>query len=302
MDSLYFKNSNFVWHNLQNPNGEEIEKLIDEFGLSSYTMQDAVEIGHLPKFEHHDDFDFMLLRFYSKDIRSHANLTSEFSHKVGIFMGANFLISIHQKDTPFLNQIKQELANTKTPDQFSVRQLFYKIARGVLNTYLKPAELISRRIEQYEEALFLNEKEMKTNLKTLYQIKRESSSCSKLLNMTRDVLHEFKSYVKNHASFKDLQELNLKALHLHNQNLENLQSLFTLTLSVSDQRSNEIMKVLTVFSAFFLPLTFITGFYGMNFQFLPGLEDGKVGFYTTVIVMLAVSVLIFVWFKRKKFL
>ena len=119
--------------------------------------------------------------------------------------------------------------------------------------------------------------------------------------LTRDVLNEFKVFTKNPASFKNLHEMNLKLLHLHNQNTEDIHSLFTLTLSFSDQRSNEIMKVLTVFSAFFLPLTFITGFYGMNFDNLPGLNE-KAGFYLLSVIMIITFLVIFFWFKRKRFL
>ena len=166
---------------------------------------------------------------------------------------------------------------------------------------MQPSIKIAEQIEIYEQSLFTTERELKLNLKRLYQLKRESSTCTKLLVLMRDVLNEFRSYVKNVASYRDLQELNTKLLHLHAQNTDDLQNLFTLTISVSDQRANEIMKVLTVFSAFFLPLTFLTGFYGMNFEYIPGLKDPKM-FYTAIFVMIAIVVVIFLWFKRKKFL
>ncbi|NGY38967.1 hypothetical protein FQU23_015820 [Flavobacterium sp. XN-5] len=72
-------------------------------------------------------------------------------------------------------------------------------------------------------------------------------------------------------------------------------------LSVTAQKSNDVMKLLTIFSAFFLPLTFIVGVYGMNFDFMPELR-WKYGYLYVIIFMVILSVLIFIWFKRKKIL
>jgi magnesium transporter len=301
MQSILFKNECFTWYNLENPSESEIKKYLDDFNLTSFTVQDALEIGHLPKFEHQDNFDFILIRFFEKEPRSYTNIIREFSHKIGIFMGDNFVITIHQKEVPFWENIKNEIESDKNKANFTPRKLFYKIVQKTLNTYLPPATKIAEQIEIYEQSLFTTERELKLNLKRLYQLKRQSSTCSKLLILMRDVLNEYRSYSKNVASYRDLQELTSKLLHLHSQNTDDLQNLFTLTISVSDQRANEIMKVLTVFSAFFLPITFITGFYGMNFEYIPGLKDPKM-FYTALFIMFVIVLVIFIWFKRKKFL
>jgi magnesium transporter len=70
-------------------------------------------------------------------------------------------------------------------------------------------------------------------------------------------------------------------------------------LSVNAQKTNDVMKLLTVFSAFFLPLTFIAGIYGMNFKFMPELE-GKYSYFVILGLMAILSILIFYWFRRKK--
>jgi magnesium transporter len=85
------------------------------------------------------------------------------------------------------------------------------------------------------------------------------------------------------------------------QNTDDLQNLFTLTLSISDQRANEVMKILTVFAAFFLPLSFIAGVYGMNFDYMPELRY-KWSYFIVLGLMLSVVIVIFIWFKRKKYL
>lgn len=300
MDSIFFKNECFTWYNLENPDEASVSEYLTKFSLSAYTVQDALEAGHLPKFEHQNDFDFTLIRFYGKEPRSYTNIIREFSHKIAIFLGDNFILTIHQKPVPFWGNLLEELESDKNKEKLTPKQLFYKIIRKTLDTFAPPAQKISQEIDVYENALFTRQNS-KLDLKLLYKLKRESSTCSKILVMMRDVLNEYKSYVKSVASFKDLQEYNAKLLHLHSQNTDDLHNLFNLTLSMSDLRTNEIMKILTIFSAFFLPLTFIAGIYGMNFHFMPELAY-KWGYFIVLGVMLAIVLLIYSWFKRKKFL
>jgi magnesium transporter len=72
-------------------------------------------------------------------------------------------------------------------------------------------------------------------------------------------------------------------------------------LSISDQKNNEVVRLLTIFSAFFLPLTFIAGIYGMNFKIMPEL-NWKYGYLFSILFMLAIVIVIYSWFRRKKIL
>src|SRR5690606_19144771 len=83
--------------------------------------------------------------------------------------------------------------------------------------------------------------------------------------------------------------------------IENSLQLLNTYLSIQAQKNNDVMKLLTVFSAFFLPLTFIAGIYGMNFRYMPELTY-QYGYLATWLVMLAISALIWIWFKRKQIL
>lgn len=300
MENIFFKNNCFTWYNLENPSESEVSEYLKKFSLSTFTVQDALEAGHLPKFEHQDDFDFVLIRFYGKEARSYTNIIREFSHKIGIFIGNDFVITIGQRPIPFLEEIQDEMDTDKNKENLVPKQLFYKIFKKTLNTYYQPAVKISQEIDVYENALFTRQNS-KLDLKKLYKLKRESATCSKLLVLMRDVLTEYRTYVKSVSSIKDLQEYNAKLMHLHSQNNDDLHNLFNLTLSMSDLRANEVMKILTIFSAFFLPLTFIAGIYGMNFKFMPEL-DYKWGYFIVLSVMLVIVIVIYSWFKRKKFL
>ena len=88
---------------------------------------------------------------------------------------------------------------------------------------------------------------------------------------------------------------------LYTQVLEDVNNLMNLYISYSAQRTNDVMRVLTIFSAFFLPLTFIVGVYGMNFEFMPELSK-KWGYPAVLLLMAAVTIGIFTWFKKRKWL
>ena len=103
------------------------------------------------------------------------------------------------------------------------------------------------------------------------------------------------------ALVRDIRDQHLKMQTMYNQILEDVNNLLNITVSFAAQRTTEVMRILTLFSAFFLPLTFIVGIYGMNFSFMP--ELGKRWGYPAVLIgMAVVTIIIFLWFRRKKWL
>ena len=106
---------------------------------------------------------------------------------------------------------------------------------------------------------------------------------------------------QNKADLQELRDQHLKMQTLYNQVLEDVNNLMNLSLSFTAQRTNDAMKVLTIFSVFFMPLTFISGIYGMNFEHIPELYS-KWGYPVVLIIMVIVSIAIYLWIKKKKWL
>ena len=98
---------------------------------------------------------------------------------------------------------------------------------------------------------------------------------------------------------QDIRDLHLKLITLFDQAQEDVNNLSNIYLSLSSQKTNDVVKLLTIFSVFFMPLTFIAGIYGMNFENMPELKM-KYGYFATLFFMLVVAIIIFIWFKRKK--
>jgi magnesium transporter len=124
----------------------------------------------------------------------------------------------------------------------------------------------------------------------------------RMLWLTIGVVHKIAPpFERNAPLYQDVEE-NAQSYHFHaDELLEEANNLLGIQLSMASHRTNEVMRVLTVFSAFFLPLTFIVGVYGMNFSFMPELEKHW-GYPAVLLVMLAVSAIIFIWFRRRGWL
>ena len=104
---------------------------------------------------------------------------------------------------------------------------------------------------------------------------------------------------RSRSALQDIKDRILSLILVYDEVSEDSNNLLNTYLSVNAQKSNDVMKLLTIFSAFFLPLTFIAGIYGMNFENMPELK-WPVGYFVTLGVMAVVAIIIFFWFKRKR--
>ena len=121
----------------------------------------------------------------------------------------------------------------------------------------------------------------------------------KVLQITQSVIdHSSPNFIQS-SQFQDIKD-ELLNLHTNNEeSVENVNQLMTTYLSINDQKNNDVVKLLTIFSVFFLPLTFIVGIYGMNFDFMPELR-WKFGYLFSFSLMIIVVLVIYLWFKRKR--
>jgi magnesium transporter len=138
-------------------------------------------------------------------------------------------------------------------------------------------------------------------LSELYQIKRMSLISKKLLLFSQEAVSSIKLHEQDGAVLQDARDLHIKLLNIYDQIHEDVSNLVNFYLSISAQKTNDVIKVLTIFSVFFMPLTFVVGIYGMNFEHMPELKSSW-GYPGVLASMLLISVLIYSWFRRKKWL
>ena len=298
---ILFDNNKLKWINLQNPTKIELNEIASKYCFQKLTIEDSLEPGHLPKYESDDsNISFLLIRFFDKEHRMLKNTVREFSHKISIYFGPDIIITVHQKETDIFENIQRKYLSVLDPAKVTSKGILYRIISETIKTYEEPAYLMDEEVNQLEHLIFTDDFR-KIKLPTLYKIKREATACKKILDYTLEALKEYRADNKKTSSSQDLFEENVKMLHLHAQIVDDVQNLLAIYLSLNGQKSNEIMQTLTVFSAFFLPLTFIAGIYGMNFDFMPELNY-KLGYPICLLVMLLVVIFIYFWFKKKRYL
>jgi magnesium transporter len=282
----------FKWIDIENPIKEDLEKITKIHGLNYYLIKDSLEKGHLPKYEKTYKIDFFIFRAYTSDIKLHIDEVGEMSNKIAFFIFEDKLITIHRAHFNFLNIHEEK--------HIKINELFLRIVKLMLDTFQKPTFELSNKISEIERTIFLKD-HRKVLLEELYFIKSQSRILKKVLHITQSVMEQSVDNFRASHQYQDIKDELLNLLTYNEESVENSNQLMTTYLSISDQKNNEVVRLLTIFSAFFLPLTFIAGVYGMNFKVMPEL-DWKWGYYFSILLMAAVVIVIYIWFRRKRIL
>ena len=282
----------FKWIDIENPNKNDLEKITSQYHLNYYLIKDSLERGHLPKYEKTYKIDFFIFRAYTSNVSLNIDEVGEMSNKIAFFILEENLLTIHRTHFNFLNIHEEK--------HIKVQELFLRIVGSMVETFSKPTQDLSSKISQIEKTIFLKDYR-KILLEELYFIKSQSRILKKVLHITQNVVEQVSEKFNQFHQYQDIKDQLLNLLTINEESVENSNPLMTTYLSISDQKNNEVVRLLTIFSAFFLPLTFIAGVYGMNFDLIPELR-WKYGYLFSLLLMLLVVILIYLWFRRKKIL
>jgi magnesium transporter len=292
------KSETLVWIDALDPTTEEINRLAAEQELPYHMVQDCLDPEHLPKVEDTGDALFIILRAYDNHCLNGAATVQELTRKLAIFLRGKTLITIHRAELPFL---APHLDPSKYNKYTNPQKLLVALAKGSALSYdkgLEEAELILESIDQELQT----RKTTENSIIRLHETKRRLSTMKRLLWHLASVIQRLPFTEKNlKGPLQDLRETAEGQLFFADQLLEEANSLLNLEFSLTTQKNNETIRVLTLFSAFFMPLTFIVGIYGMNFKFMPELDHPN-GYIAIWAVMIAVVAAIWSWFKIKRWL
>jgi len=298
--------NNFRWIDINHPSREELDQIQHEFLLHPALVQDCLDPAHLPKFEKINNITFAILRIYDVDAEISADTIQSLTRKISVFIGPNFIITVHRLDPDFFQELIHkcfaEIKNSSggTSD-LSITMALVKFLNRGIRTYHIPLEKAEDELEQFESALF--DREASTGMfKELHIIRRRLSLMKRILLHSLDVVQRLSPAGELHSpTFQDLRENVSNLIFLSDELLEDTTNLLNLQISLAAQKTNEVVRVLTVFSVFFMPLTFIVGIYGMNFPDMPEFH-WVYGHYFAWGLMVIVTIIIGYWFYRKGWL
>jgi magnesium transporter len=296
---LRAEESSFVWIDVTDPSREELDELAERYGLHSTSVQDCLDPEHLPKHERIGPVVFVIVRSYDEAAPGTAESTRDLTRKLAIFAGDGFVLSIHRKPQPYLTEIKHRLP-AALPAEDAAYSLLPLLIVSAVETFWQPLEEAEEAVGKHEETIFAS-RDVRRVVREVYLLKRRVTVIRWMARHTMEVIQRLRSPERSAPLLQDAREEAESLYFAADELLEDVNSLLNMQLSLSAHQTNHVIRILTLFSVFFMPLTFIVGVYGMNFEHMPELK-WRFGYAGAWGVMIATTVGIYTWFRRKGWL
>ena len=289
------------FHSIENK--EEISSIFSNLNINDILLEDVHEKDVRPKIEEYTDFVFFSIRSLLPNKASEHALKDE---QISFILGDSFLISLQQQKGDHFGEVRGRIEQSKgiIRDKGS-DFLLYRLLEAIVDNYYEVLDDIVTRSERLESKVLTNP--TSTVLKSIESEKRRLAELRTVALPMRDMASRMEKSVhacfknENSTYFSDLLDYCRGVLEEVDATKTVLDGQINLYFAVQGQKMNEIMKVLTIVSSIFIPLTFLAGIYGMNFDHIPELHDPK-GYFKLLWVMLGLGILLVLYFMKKGWL
>lgn len=281
---------------------ETIKMVGDIYKLHPLLLEDVTNTAHRPKIEEFDDYLFIVARLLQFD----AEVISIGTNHVSMVMGDNWLITFEERPSKQLDRVMERLRQRRGRlPAHGTDYLTYAVLDAIVDSYFITMAEIIAVAEPLEQQVLNDPANVSPN--TLYEIKNQAGRLHRLLwplremasHLERDESGLFSPAVE--PFLRDLYDHTMQVVESADSIREQVSGLVELHLSIQGNRTNEVMRVLTVIASIFIPLTFIAGLYGMNFKYMPELE-WPYAYPAALAGMAGVALGLLVFFKKKKWL
>ena len=299
--SSFKKTDTVTWLNINGLHDTEIVKDVGNvFDLHPLVMEDILNTGQRPKIEEFEHYIFIALKMIRYDSASGMIINEQLS----MLLGQNFLLTFQEQSGDVFDPVRERIRRNKSRIRGAgTDYLAYALLDTVVDNYIYTIELIGEKIEDLEEEVLSGQDP--SIMEKINDFKRETNYLRKSIRPAREaILHmsriDSQLFAEQTLPFlKDLQDLINQATEAIDTYRDLLTDQLNVYNSVMANRMNDIMKVLTIFAAIFIPLTFIAGIYGTNFEYLPELHY-KYSYFIFWAVLVVLAGVLLVFFKRKK--
>ena len=281
---------------------EFFESLGQHFNIHSLVLEDILNTHQRQKYEDHDSYLFITL----KALFLNADKFNVEHEQVSMLIMNKFVFTFKEKQDDLFVSLKHRLSNSKGRFRsLSTDYLAYAICDTIIDNYMLTVDSIANIIESIEDELLQTPSQ--NTLVTIQQTRRELIFLRNNILPIREVISEFQrsdSTLINESTqiyFRDIYDHTLRVIESLDSFREILNGTLEIYLSSVSNKMNETMKVLTVFASIFIPLTFIAGIYGMNFDYMPELK-WKWAYPTLWFLFIIIPILLLIYFKNKKWL
>ena len=295
---IIYRNDHCEWIDVEAPTAEDLLFLHERYKINQLLLEDTIDPNHLPKYEQDNEVKFFLMRENTELERAHLNTISDISTKLGIFLIGKVIITIHRMKNRSIYEFKKEILLPENQDINSER-IALSLALKVMKSFDDESQNLMETMDNIENEIFLKNTNSPNQIRRLYKLKRKSGLNTRILNISADWVDKFKTLNLVDTQVTDLKDKHKDVIadfeHLNSQ----VTNLISMYLAMSDQRANQVMKVLAIYSMYFFPITFIAGIYGMNFENMPELRQ-PLGYFITLGVMAFIALLTFIYVRKKR--
>jgi magnesium transporter len=281
-------------------NAEMIQKLGELFDIHSLLLEDMLNTDQRPKITENDKLLVIILKMLDYDDKT-KDLSSE---QITLILDDSYLITLQERQGHYFDIIRERIRKgTGRVRRKGADYLIYVLLDTIVDNYLINIEVLGNIIEKTESRIFIPRQ--KGLMQEIYKHKTEINFLRKNIRPVKEIVHHLleneSGFIvdENLKYFHDLNDLVVQAsetVEIYQLMLNDQMNIYHASL---DLRANEIMKVLTVFSAFFIPLTFVAGVYGTNFEYLPEIHL-KYGYLYFWMLLALITISLTFYFKRKK--
>jgi magnesium transporter len=296
-----------LWVDFISEPQETSQPILENFGFHPLAIDDALQETHVPRLDDWGEYLYIVLNYMNFEPNGDTWETEV--DELDIFLGKNYIVTHHDHQISAVDETWAVCDRDERNVQEGADHILYRITDNLMAGYMPAIEKIDEVIDQIEDQVF-NRPSPRT-LEKLFALKRVLLAMRRIIIPQREVLNKLArdDYKvidpKDRVFFRDIYD-HLVRLHDLNESLRDIVGGVQDTyLSSVNNRMNEIMKTLTVITVLFMPLTFLTGYFGMNFfEPLGNLKEWTTTpvFYLTLAVILLLPVGMYIWFRRRTWL
>lgn len=282
-----------IWVDVQAPTEADLARLRSAFALNPLALEDVLEAGHWSRAEVYPEHAFITLRSFARP-----ETAEEFTERLSMFVFPQAAVTVSMNGTRALNSV-WGLANGRETVN-SAQEVTYELLDHTADTFFTVADTLEAQSDALEERVFQASHD--NPVPDVFELKHLIGQARRLATDAR----EANALLARHASgapadlvrYRDAQDSFTRAVSRLESLREGLTSLLDLHLNLQSQRMNEVMRTLTAVSVIFLPLTFLAGVWGMNFEFMPELKS-PLGYALAWACFAGIGGALALYFKRR---
>ncbi len=287
----------FFWLDLQRPSAEDLALLGDELGLHPLALEDSLHFGQRAKLEGYEDFVFLVAYGWAPD--------EDGLVEVHCYYSERFLVTVHHDDAPALETVRARCERTLARHSDGILVLHH-VVDALVDSFFEPLERVSERLEVIEDEMIARPDDRL--LAEIMTMRRRIALLRKTIAPQRDLFGRVASgavelpgmTAEAERHFRDVYDHLFRLAEMIDAYRELMTGVADIYLSSASNRLGRVTKQLTLIATIFLPLTFVTGFFGQNFGWMVENVDSPWAFAALGLGLpLATAVVILVWFRRQ---